>query len=69
MGEKLGQKQLAFFHFLNKYTKCHANMRINPNKAIAYVLAKISTSLDTVLKAIYVKIMYCKVTILNRPFS
>ena len=50
MGEKTAIKQLAFFHFLNKSTECASNMRINPNKATAYVLAKILTSLDTVSK-------------------
>lgn len=50
-GRKSAIKQLAFFHFLNKSTQCTSNMRVNPNKTTAYVLIKVSTSLDTVSKA------------------
>ena len=48
--------------------KCHVNMKINPNKAIAYVLTKTSTSLDIVSKANIthiVKTMHYKVTAHN----
>jgi len=51
IGEKTAIKQLVFLRFHNKYARCRVDMKINPNKATANVLAKIATSIDTVPKA------------------
>lgn len=44
-------------------------MRIRPNSATAYVLAKISTSLDTVSKAENAIYLKSKVKLFKRPLS